>query len=150
MLPGKVMFRDVLYMTPDFTVRVQDGFLIFRWWRSYVPKDVSEDLSHSDTRVSLQLNGFELHIYNRTSTYKELEKKFGIFTGSMFNVEETDDETDNINKEAASKDSGTESSSNYLLGKNWRDLIPVVKVCTSYICQASLKSHISILCLIYV
>ena len=115
-------------MTPDFTVRVQDGFLIFRWWRSYVPKDVSEDLSHSDTRVSLQLNGFELHIYNRTSTYKELEKKFGIFTGSMFNVEETDDETDNINKEAASKDSGTESSSNYLLGKNWRDLIPVVKV----------------------
>ena len=130
-LPGKVMFRDVLYMTPDFTVRVQDGFLIFRWWRSYVPKDVSEDLSHSDTRVSLQLNGFELHIYNRTSTYKELEKKFGIFTGSMFNVEDTDDETDNINKEAASKDSGTESSSNYLLGKNWRDLIPVVKVRTS-------------------
>ena len=67
-----------------FSVRVQDGFLTFRWWRSYVPKDVSEDLSHSDTRVSIQLNGFELHIYNRTSTYKELEKKFGIFTGNFF------------------------------------------------------------------
>ena len=96
----------------------------------------------------MQLNGFELHIYNRTSTYKELEKKFGIFTG-LFNHNDIDDDG---NKDVASKDSGsgTESSSNYLLGKNWRDLIPVVKVCTSYICQASLESHISILCLIYV
>ena len=104
-----------------------------RWWRSYVPKDVSEDHSHSDTRVSMQLNGFELHIYNRTSTYKELEKKFGIFTG-LFNHNDIDDDG---NKDVASKDSGsgTESSSNYLLGKNWRDLIPVVKVC--------LKSYIS-------
>jgi cytochrome b involved in lipid metabolism len=29
-------------MTPDYTVRVQDGYIIFRWWRAYVPKDVSE------------------------------------------------------------------------------------------------------------
>lgn len=36
------MFRDVIYITYDYTVRVQDGYLIFRWWRSYVPKDVSE------------------------------------------------------------------------------------------------------------
>ena len=114
------MFRDVMYMTPDFTLRVQDGVLTFRWWRSYVPKDVSADLSHSDTRVSLELFGFELHIYNRTETYKELEKKFGIFTG-LFNHESSED----ISKE----NSGTnEQTSNYLLGKNWRDLIPVVKV----------------------
>ena len=44
------MFRDVAYVTKDYTIRVQDGFIIFRWWRAYVPKDVSEDLSHSDTR----------------------------------------------------------------------------------------------------
>lgn len=36
------MFRDVVYITHDYTLRVQDGYLIFRWWRSYVPKDVSE------------------------------------------------------------------------------------------------------------
>ena len=54
-MPGKIMFRDVAYVTPDYTIRVQDGFLVFRWWRSYVPKDVSEDLSHSDTRLSLQV-----------------------------------------------------------------------------------------------
>lgn len=125
-LPGKVLFRDVIYMTPDFTVRVQDGYLTFRWWRSYVPKDVSEDLSHSDTRVSIQLNGFELHIYNRTSTYKELEKKFGIFTG-LFSHDH-----DNFDEPPESKDHSSTanqaSSSNFLLGKNWRDLIPVVKV----------------------
>ena len=96
-------------------------------WRSYVPKDVSEDLSHSDTRVSIQLNGFELHFYNRTSTYKELEKKFGIFTG-VFNHNNDNFEEEKLNKDQTNSGSNTESSSNYLLGKNWRDLIPVVKV----------------------
>jgi hypothetical protein len=55
-LPGKIMFRDMAYVTPDYTIRVQDGFLVFRWWRAYVPKDVSEDLSHSDTRLSVQVD----------------------------------------------------------------------------------------------
>lgn len=36
------MFRDVIYVTEDYSIRIQDGYLIFRWWRSYVPKDVSE------------------------------------------------------------------------------------------------------------
>ena len=72
------MFRDVVYMTNDYTLRVQDGWVIFRWWRSYVPKHVSEDMSHSDTRLSVMLNGFELHMYNRTSVYANLEKVFGL------------------------------------------------------------------------
>jgi hypothetical protein len=41
-LAGKIMFRDVVLISHDYTVRVQDGWLIFRWWRAYVPKDVSE------------------------------------------------------------------------------------------------------------
>jgi hypothetical protein len=41
-LAGKIMFRDVVFISHDYTVRVQDGLLIFRWWRAYVPKDVSE------------------------------------------------------------------------------------------------------------
>jgi hypothetical protein len=36
------MFRDIVYITTDYSLRIQDGWLIFRWWRSYVPKDVSE------------------------------------------------------------------------------------------------------------
>jgi len=77
-LSGKIMFRDVVYITYDYTVRVQDGWMIFRWWRAYVPKNACDDLSHSDTRLSLMLNGFELHMYNRTSLYSNLEKIFGI------------------------------------------------------------------------
>ena len=34
-----------------------------------IPKD--------NTRVSVQLNGLELHTYNRTSVYRELGKTFG-------------------------------------------------------------------------
>ncbi|XP_055837347.1 bridge-like lipid transfer protein family member 1 isoform X6 [Episyrphus balteatus] len=82
-LAGKIMFRDFVYVCFDYSVRIQDGYFIFRWWRSYVPKDVSEDLSHSDTRLSVQLNGFELHIYNRSELYDHLEKTFGL-KPSMF------------------------------------------------------------------
>lgn len=77
-LAGKIMFRDVVFICFDYSIRVQDGYLIFRWWRSYVPKDVSEDLSHSDTRLSVMLNGFELHVFNRSELYAKLEKTFGL------------------------------------------------------------------------
>ena len=75
------------------------------WWRSYVPRDISEDLSHSDTRLSLLLNGLELHIYNRSQLYSELERLFGL-------------ERLIIPPEDGSR----------ILGGSWRDLIPVIKV----------------------
>ena len=37
-LAGKVMFRDLVILTPDMSLRAQDGYFIFRWWRTYVPK----------------------------------------------------------------------------------------------------------------
>ena len=37
-LAGKIMFRDILFLTPDWSFRSQDGYIIFRWWRAYVPK----------------------------------------------------------------------------------------------------------------
>lgn len=80
------MFRDFVYIQSDYTVRIQDGYLIFRWWRSYIPKDASEDLSHSDTRLSIMLNGFELHVYNRTQLYGKLEKTFGLDPSLLFPV----------------------------------------------------------------
>merc|ERR1712018_1118486 len=92
-LPGKVMFRDVAFITSDYTLRVQDGFLIFRWWRKYVPKDASEDLSHSDTRASIQLNGFEYHVYNRSSVYRDLENKFCL-EPKLFGSEKFEDDPD--------------------------------------------------------
>lgn len=49
------MFRDVSYITYDYTLRVQDGYLIFRWWRSYVPKDVSEGMLFEECGYYLML-----------------------------------------------------------------------------------------------
>ncbi|CAH1776487.1 unnamed protein product, partial [Owenia fusiformis] len=34
-LTGKVMFRDVRYITEDFAIRALDGWMIFMWWRPY-------------------------------------------------------------------------------------------------------------------
>lgn len=36
------MFRDVAYITKDFSVRAQDGWLLFRYWKKYVKRSVSE------------------------------------------------------------------------------------------------------------
>ncbi|GFU08726.1 uncharacterized protein KIAA1109 [Trichonephila clavipes] len=41
-LSGKIMFRDVAYITEDCTWRAQDGWIIFRWWYPYVRKEISE------------------------------------------------------------------------------------------------------------
>jgi hypothetical protein len=27
------MFREFVYIDYDYTVRIQDGYIIFRWWR---------------------------------------------------------------------------------------------------------------------
>ncbi|XP_075153250.1 transmembrane protein KIAA1109 homolog tweek isoform X3 [Haematobia irritans] len=134
-LAGKIMFRDFVYITYDYSVRIQDGYFIFRWWRSYVPKDVSEDLSHSDTRLSVQLNGFELHIYNRSQLYDELERTFGlkpsvlIPTDSLSTEERVKLKEHTMNMENA-RQSKRESvkHSEAMKATTWRDLIPVIKI----------------------
>ena len=125
------MFRDVAFITSDYTLRVQDGFLIFRWWRKYVPKDASEDLSHSDTRASLQLNGFEYHVYNRSSVYRDLEKKFCL-EPKLFGSEKIEDDPDSSgsqNSKACNQEEKILASEDVgKKGKDWRDLVPVIKV----------------------
>ncbi|CAM1304937.1 KIAA1109 (predicted) [Pycnogonum litorale] len=120
-LSGKVIFRDIIYMTMDYTVRIQDGWLIFHWWRSYVPKELSEDLSHSDTRLSVMLNGFEFHMYNRTEVYARLEKLFGLEPKLSKSVPERSDSDVSSSEE----DLTSKSTYNYL---DWHDLIPVIKI----------------------
>ncbi|XP_075992780.1 bridge-like lipid transfer protein family member 1 [Anticarsia gemmatalis] len=129
-LSGKIMFRDIVYINYDYTLRIQDGYLIFRWWRSYVPKDVSEDLSHSDTRLSIMLNGFELHFYNRCDLYNELEKIFGL--DPVIKQQNDDDCTD---RDKAMNDANEKRRraqdtvrSEAAMARTWRDLIPVIKI----------------------
>uniref|UniRef100_A0A6P7G1L5 Transmembrane protein KIAA1109 homolog isoform X3 n=1 Tax=Diabrotica virgifera virgifera TaxID=50390 RepID=A0A6P7G1L5_DIAVI len=128
-LSGKIMFRDLVYITHDYTLRIQDGYLIFRWWRSYVPKDVSEDLSHSDTRLSVMLNVFELHVYNRSDLYSRLEKVFGLSPGMFPNNDKYDAEAERNENEAqvVPKKDKKKPKPEAAMAKTWRDLIPVIK-----------------------
>ncbi|CAH0548963.1 unnamed protein product [Brassicogethes aeneus] len=128
-LSGKIMFRDIVYITHDYTIRVQDGYLIFRWWRSYVPKDVSEDLSHSDTRLSVMLNGFELHVFNRSNLYAQLEKIFDL-DPNFFpeNDNKHQDEEDLEPSETQIENTtGRKQRPEAAMARTWRDLIPVIK-----------------------
>ncbi|KAF7987765.1 hypothetical protein HCN44_003628 [Aphidius gifuensis] len=149
-LSGKIMFRDIVFINADLSVRIQDGWLIFRWWRSYVPKDVSEDLSHSDTRLSVMLNGFEVHGYNRCDLYATLERTFGL-SPQIF----PDEDSNNLNTDSKDSESiGNNINSNdnnnrhqqinaidvsrhvenirkqeaHVIARTWRDLIPVIKL----------------------
>ncbi|KAK7097228.1 hypothetical protein V1264_004238 [Littorina saxatilis] len=115
-LSGKVMFRDVHLITEDFSVRIQIGWIIFRWWRPYVYKDLTEDLSHSETRLSVFLDGFEFHVYNRSETYATLEKMFGLDPNII--PEQPEEQPD---KKARIK---VPESSTF----HWRDLIPMIKM----------------------
>ncbi|KFB49612.1 AGAP007960-PA-like protein [Anopheles sinensis] len=139
-LAGKIMFRDVVYVCFDYTVRVQDGYFIFRWWRSYVPKDVSEDLSHSDTRLSVMLNGFEVHIYNRSDLYAKLEKTFGLKPAVLVPTEDMSAEEIAKFKEQMMNDENAQRHNaeppakvkkprpEAMTATTWRDLIPVIKI----------------------
>ncbi|XP_039287950.1 transmembrane protein KIAA1109 homolog [Nilaparvata lugens] len=129
-LSGKIMFRDIVYITYDYTARIQDGWMIFRWWRAYVPKDVSEDLSHSDTRLSVMLNGFELHVYNRCAVYGHLERVFGLdpnlFSCDIHEFSSNDPERQSQMSCVSRQERPQPGAGS--LGKSWRDLIPVIKV----------------------
>ncbi|XP_053959949.1 bridge-like lipid transfer protein family member 1 isoform X7 [Anastrepha ludens] len=134
-LAGKIMFRDFVYITFDYSVRVQDGYFIFRWWRSYVPKDVSEDLSHSDTRLSVQLNGFELHTYNRSDLYDQLEKTFGLKPSLLIPTDNlTAEERSKLKEHTMNMENARQSkresvkNSEAMKATTWRDLIPVIKM----------------------
>ncbi|KAJ2953969.1 hypothetical protein O0L34_g1610 [Tuta absoluta] len=142
-LSGKIMFRDIVYITYDYTLRIQDGYLIFRWWRSYIPKDVSEDLSHSDTRLSIVLNGFELHVYNRSDLYAELERTFGLEAcmrggggggaGGGDPPPGAERAMNDANEKRRRRRAQEAAVTEAALARTWRDLIPVIKadVCSA-------------------
>ncbi|KAI1299178.1 putative transmembrane protein [Halotydeus destructor] len=128
-ISGKIMVRDFAFITPDYSLRIQDGFLIFRWWLPYQPKDVRKtDLSHSDTRLSFVLNGYELHIYNRCQTYNRLEKLFNIPQRLFPDKEDGEPtETDQLHNSSSNGSSKPTSNDELITSYLWRDFIPVTK-----------------------
>ncbi|XP_069959318.1 bridge-like lipid transfer protein family member 1 isoform X14 [Cherax quadricarinatus] len=121
-LSGKIMFRNVVYVTEDYSLRIVDGILKFRYWLPYVKRELSEDMSHCDHRVWLELNGPELHIYNRSHLYSRLEKSFGLESqlGVMSKTGKNEDEVTTENMHNQNHDMS--------FWQDWRDLIPVIKI----------------------
>lgn len=99
------------------------------------------DLSHSDTRLSLLLNGLELHIYNRSQLYNQLERMFGLeslIIPDEDNGNAGNSSTSKINSKTSTTSRSTEEESSgwgsKILGRSWRDLIPVIKVEICCVC----------------
>lgn len=120
-LSGKIMFRDLVFITADYSLRIQDGWMIFRWWVPYEPKNVRRtDFSQSDTRVSFLFNGFELHIFNRSELYAQLEKVFNL--PNRFLIEH------NLIKEKILKNVEKSLTNETLIKAYlWKDFFPVTK-----------------------
>ncbi|CAI4230279.1 unnamed protein product [Auanema sp. JU1783] len=72
-LGGKVMFRELVFANDDYSIRINDGWLIFSYWKN-VPKTFT---FHDPTsRLHVSLNGLQIHWYNRVHQYKEIAKLF--------------------------------------------------------------------------
>ncbi|MFH4974720.1 hypothetical protein AB6A40_001429 [Gnathostoma spinigerum] len=74
-LSGKVMFRSFKYICEDFSVRCNDGWIIFSYWRFVSLKPIPNP---SDTsRLHISLNGLQIYLYNRRTVYRDLMKSLG-------------------------------------------------------------------------
>ncbi|XP_072313657.1 bridge-like lipid transfer protein family member 1 [Eucyclogobius newberryi] len=120
-LSGKVMFRDVYFINPDMSIRIQDGLLIFRWWKMYNPKQKQHD-PKAETRLYVTVNGFEFHVYNRTDLYAKLQKTFGLEPTLIPPKKDEDQEQEETLESVNIKAETPDPSS------SWRSLIPVIKV----------------------
>ncbi|XP_036981123.1 transmembrane protein KIAA1109 homolog isoform X1 [Acanthopagrus latus] len=123
-LSGKVMFRDVYYINQDMSIRIQDGFLIFRWWKMYNPKQKQHD-PKAETRLYLTVNGFEFHVYNRTDLYARLQETFGLEPTLTTPKKDEERGREDRHKSLESVNIKAESPDPT---SSWRSLIPVIKV----------------------
>ncbi|MGH0163852.1 UNVERIFIED_CONTAM: hypothetical protein FKN15_068207 [Acipenser sinensis] len=123
-LSGKVMFRDIYFINEDMSIRIQDGFLIFRWWKMYNPKQKQHD-PKAETRLYITVNGFEFHVYNQTELYAHLQEMFGLEPTIIPPKKDDDKAKDEREKTLESVQIKTETQDP---SSSWRALIPVIKV----------------------
>ncbi|XP_063271495.1 bridge-like lipid transfer protein family member 1 isoform X3 [Prinia subflava] len=127
-LSGKVMVREIYFITEDMSIRIQDGFIIFRWWKMYNPKQKQHD-PKAETRLYIMVNDFEFHVYNRSELYGQLQELFGL-DPTIIPVKK-DDERAQVNgrqRTHANLESVKVKSESQDPSSSWRSLIPVIKV----------------------
>nr|XP_027205737.1 transmembrane protein KIAA1109-like [Dermatophagoides pteronyssinus] len=134
-ISGKIMFRDLIYINDDYSIRIQDGWMVFCYWIPYEYRDAkTEDLSNSDVRLLIYLDGLKVHLYNQTERYSDLEKLFNLPLKKFFETESTKEQVD----DSATKKNEKETREKILKSMNqtrnelkqsiWRDLIPMIKI----------------------
>uniref|UniRef100_A0A8C4Y8Z4 Bridge-like lipid transfer protein family member 1 n=1 Tax=Gopherus evgoodei TaxID=1825980 RepID=A0A8C4Y8Z4_9SAUR len=127
-LSGKVMVREIYYITEDMSIRIQDGFIIFRWWKMYNPKQKQHD-PKAETRLYIMVNDFEFHVYNRSALYGQLQELFGLDPTIIparkedEKAQENGRHTRHSNLESVKVKTESQDPSS-----SWRSLIPVIKV----------------------
>ena len=101
---GRIVIRDLRFVTPDFRVRVCEGVFVVKWWlacgrclftavrrfwyrrifrKTPPPVKLSRDLIH------LHLYGLDIHFINRTQVYSRLFHVFNL-EDSRWKVKEQD------------------------------------------------------------
>ncbi|XP_071975455.1 bridge-like lipid transfer protein family member 1 isoform X3 [Engystomops pustulosus] len=127
-LSGKIMLREIYYITEDMSIRIQDGFIIFRWWKMYNPKQKQHD-PKAETRLYITVNDFEFHVYNRSHLYGHLQEVFGL-DPTIFPPRKDDDKVRENGKQKAQSvlESGNVKIESPDPSSSWRSLIPVIKV----------------------
>nr|XP_026696686.1 transmembrane protein KIAA1109 [Ciona intestinalis] len=129
-LSGKLMFREVYYITTDYSLRIDDGYCIFRWWRPYEVSSwqKQKDLSQGHTRLSVVISNIRFHVYNRNAVYARLQTLFA------------DKTSQKSMKETSKRPKRTSTSTNPTpqtptVGDEivwWRRLFPVIKCTISH------------------
>ncbi|KAJ7356231.1 hypothetical protein OS493_025985 [Desmophyllum pertusum] len=52
-LSGKIMFRDVVYVTQDLSFRIIDGIVIFKYWMPYNPASSKKPYQHVPSDIEI-------------------------------------------------------------------------------------------------
>ena len=89
-------------------------------------------MTKSDHRLWVELNGLELHIYNRSEIYSSLERVFGLDNILVPNKSWKSENDKGDENEKGPPDGDTtlqvEHGKNMEFWHDWRDLIPVIKL----------------------
>ncbi|CAB3410727.1 unnamed protein product [Caenorhabditis bovis] len=70
---GKIMFRNVIYDNGDMTVKVNDGHLIFKFWKPVESRHLQLEKKLA-SRLQLCLHGLHINLYNNLGKYSEIAK----------------------------------------------------------------------------
>lgn len=141
-LTGKIMFREFIYADHNVTVRVADGWVQFRYWIPYKPipflTTTKNNLSSNqrtptsktvgDGRLSLFLNGLEIHFYNWISRYEQIDRLFDLklFFGEAFRKRHSTSDVDEARSFKNRPSTLTKQNSDQQW--HWRDLTPSINV----------------------